>query len=86
MLVTDIPIPDNIRASVMYRRGTCRYSKPRLSCEPPPAFGTLVPLPLFVLAAIPSVAGVLCFLALWTHQFMLVDFDILAEGGLGLYE
>ena len=31
MLAAAIPIPHSIRASVMYRRGTWRYSKPRLS-------------------------------------------------------
>ena len=54
--------------------------------EPPPAYGALVPLPLLVLAAVPSVAGVLLFPAVRARQILLPDIYLLAEGSLGRYE
>ena len=54
--------------------------------EPPSAHDALVPLPLLVLAVVPSVFGIRLFLAAWTPQFLLLDIDLLAEGGLGRHE
>ena len=47
------PHPRQHKASVMmYRRGTWRYSKPRLSPDPPLTYSALVPLPLLVSAVV----------------------------------
>ena len=54
--------------------------------EPPPACDTPVPLPFLVLAAVPSVAGILLFLGPRTPQILPLDVNLLAEGGLGRYE
>ena len=54
--------------------------------EPPPACGAPVPLPLLVFAVVPSVAGVLLLLAVRARQALLLNHDLLAEGGLGRYE
>ena len=60
--------------------------KAQIVPEPPPACGALVPLPIFVLTTVPSVADVLFVLTLWTPQFMLLDRNLLAKGCLGRYQ
>ena len=60
--------------------------KTQIVPEPPSAHDAPVPLPFLVLATVPSVAGILLFLAFWAPQFLLLDVNLLAGGGLGRYE
>ena len=87
MLAADVPIPDSIRASVMYRRGTWRCSKPGLS------FGTAVRtwthLYLCLFSCLPRyhpLRTYLFFLHPGQHSSFSSSVNLPAECGLRRYE
>ena len=86
MLAAAIPIPDSIRAGVMYRRDTWRYSKPGLS---PNRRLHTVYLYLCLFSCLPRYhrRGSTSFpYTVRARQILFPDVDLLAEGGLRQYE
>ena len=86
MLAAAIPHPRQHQGQRDVQAWHLAVLKAQIVPEPPFTYGALVPLPLFVLAAVPSVAGVLLFPAVRARQILLPDLDLPAEGGLRRYE